>query len=71
MHDAKAAEIPRLQRTITKDAEKHRPNNKNKNWIWVARTSRSTDQRLRPLGHKKTDNLMVLIVGIENAFALY
>ena len=30
MHNDKAAEIPRLSRTITKDAQKHRSINKNK-----------------------------------------
>ena len=34
---------------------------------WIARTSRSTDQLFRQLGHDNTRNQMVLIVGIENA----
>ena len=33
---------------------------------WIARTSKSTAQRFRQLGHTSTHNLTVLIVGIEN-----
>ena len=65
MHDAKAAGIPRLYGTITKDAEKHRANQ------GIELVSLAPGQRLRPLGHKNTHNLMVLIVGIENARALH
>ena len=38
---------------------------------WIARISRSTDLRLRPLSHNNTHNLTVLIVDIENARVLY
>ena len=37
---------------------------------WIARISRSTDQRLRPLSHQNTHNQTVLIVGIEKACVL-
>ena len=35
----------------------------------VTRTSLTTDQRLRPLGHKTCIILSMLIVGIENTLA--